>query len=115
MRETKNLEFKERMTNTFLKTVSAFANYGTGKIEFGITDNGTIIGVDKPKDFCLNIENKINDLIKPNPLLYTQIPKVVSFGKTKVLKIIKYLIKRGYVKKIGQGRGMKYMRTNMTY
>ena len=35
MRETRNLEFKETVSNTFLKTVSAFANYGTGKIEFG--------------------------------------------------------------------------------
>lgn len=27
MRETRTLEFKETITNTFLKTVSAFANY----------------------------------------------------------------------------------------
>lgn len=27
MRETKNLEFKETVSNTFLKTVSAYANY----------------------------------------------------------------------------------------
>ena len=33
MRETKSLEFKESITNTFLKTVSAYANYGTGKIQ----------------------------------------------------------------------------------
>ena len=33
MRESKNLEFKENMeSNTFLKTISAFANYGTGTI-----------------------------------------------------------------------------------
>lgn len=67
MRETKNLEFKEKMTNTFLKTVSAFANYGTGQIKFGIKDDGTVVGVNNPQDFCLNIENKINDSIKPNP------------------------------------------------
>ncbi len=36
MRETKTLEFKESVTNTFLKTVSAYANYGTGIIRFGI-------------------------------------------------------------------------------
>ena len=30
MRETNNLEFKESITNPFLKTVSAFANYGDG-------------------------------------------------------------------------------------
>lgn len=67
MRETKDLEFKEQVTNTFLKTVSAFANYGTGEIKFGINDNGQIVGIDHPVDTCLNIENKINDSIKPNP------------------------------------------------
>ena len=30
MRETKILEFKETITNTFLKTVSAFSNYNAG-------------------------------------------------------------------------------------
>ena len=37
MREDKCLEFKENIqSNTFLKTISAFANYGTGEIIFGI-------------------------------------------------------------------------------
>lgn len=67
MRETKNLEFKEKLTNTFLKTVSAFANYGSGKIKFGIKDDGSIVGIKNPVEFCLNVENKINDSIKPNP------------------------------------------------
>ena len=67
MRETKNLEFKEKLTNTFLKTVSAFANYGSGKIKFGIKDDGSIVGVKNPVEFCLNVENKINDSITPNP------------------------------------------------
>ena len=30
MRETRILEFKETITNTFLKTVSAFSNYNGG-------------------------------------------------------------------------------------
>ena len=32
MHETKKLEFKETITNTFLKTVSAFSNYDGGEI-----------------------------------------------------------------------------------
>ena len=43
MRETKNWEFKESITNTFLKTVSAFANYGDGEINFGVKDDGTVV------------------------------------------------------------------------
>ena len=32
MRETRTVEFKETVTNTFLKTVSAFSNYDGGVI-----------------------------------------------------------------------------------
>ena len=67
MRETKNLEFKETVSNTFLKTVSAYANYGTGKIEFGRKDDGSVVGIKDVKSTCLNIENMINDSIKPAP------------------------------------------------
>lgn len=68
MRENKILEFKENIeSNTFLKTVSAFANYCTGCIIFGICDDGTAKGVDNPVDACLRIENKINDNIRPAP------------------------------------------------
>jgi len=42
MKETRTLEYKETITNTFLKTVSAFANYDGGVIVFGIADNGAI-------------------------------------------------------------------------
>ena len=67
MRETKDLEYKEAISNTFLKTVSACANYGTGSIKFGIKDDGTIIGIKNPKQACLDIENRINDSIDPVP------------------------------------------------
>ena len=68
MRENKQLEFKENIsTNTYLKTISAFANYDGGKIIFGISDNGVIRGIDNPMQACLDIENKINDNIKPMP------------------------------------------------
>ena len=67
MRESRYLEYKESITNTFLKTVSAFANYGTGEILFGIADNGTVIGIKDAKAACLDIENRINDSIDPVP------------------------------------------------
>ncbi|MBE6096649.1 MAG: AAA family ATPase [Schwartzia succinivorans] len=68
MRETKYLEFKTEITNTFLKTVSAFANYNGGEIIFGINDEGTAIGMTNPVQACLDIENKINDSIRPQPV-----------------------------------------------
>lgn len=67
MKETKILEYKSDVTKSFLKTVSAFSNFGTGKILFGIADDGTVIGIDDPDQKCLDIENKINDSISPKP------------------------------------------------
>ncbi len=67
MRETRTLEFKETITNTFLKTVSAFSNYDGGTILFGVDDDGKVKGLPDVKQACLDIENKINDSISPQP------------------------------------------------
>ena len=67
MRETRILEFKETITNTFLKTVSAFSNYDGGEILFGVDNDGNIKGLSDIKQACLDIENKINDSISPQP------------------------------------------------
>ena len=65
--ESRNLEYKADMTNSFLKTVSAYANYGAGEIRFGISDDGEHVGVKEPEAFALSVENKINDAIEPKP------------------------------------------------
>ena len=67
MRETRILEFKETITNTFLKTVSAFSNYDGGEILFGVDNDGNIKGLSDIKQACIDIENKINDSISPQP------------------------------------------------
>ena len=55
MRETRTLEFKENVTNTFKKTVSAFSNYDGGEILFGIDDSGNVKGLSDVKQSCLDI------------------------------------------------------------
>ena len=67
MRETRTMEFKETITNTFLKTVSAFSNYDGRVILFGVDDEGNSKGLSDVKQSCLDIENKINDSISPQP------------------------------------------------
>lgn len=67
MKENRTTEYKSDVSNSFLKTVSAFANFNDGKIIFGITDQGNICGVDDPKQACLDIEHRINDSISPKP------------------------------------------------
>ena len=75
MKENHTLEFKQEITNTFLKTVSAFANYDGGTIMFGVEDNGNKIGIKNPKAACLDIENKINDAITPQPRYELEVHK----------------------------------------
>ena len=82
MRETRILEFKETITNTFLKTVSAFSNYDGGTIIFGIDDEGNIKGLSDVKQSCLDIENKINDSISPQPNYILEVQ-----NKEKIIKL----------------------------
>lgn len=72
-KENKNLEYKERISKTYLKTVSAFSNYNDGKIIFGVSDDLIVVGIENPNEACLNIENQINDSIKPRPNYTLQI------------------------------------------
>lgn len=67
MKESRIIEWKESVSNSFLKTVSAFANYGSGSIVFGIADDGSVKGLADTRAACLDIENKINDSIDPTP------------------------------------------------
>lgn len=84
MKENKNLEFKLEITKTFLKTVSAFANYDGGTIIFGVDNSGNVVGIKDTETKCLDIENMINDAIKPNPEYSLSI---TNSGKTISLEV----------------------------
>lgn len=60
-----------------LKTISAFANYHDGFVIIGVSDQGQILGLDHPNEVRLNIENAINDTVKPRPY-YEVESKVVN-------------------------------------
>ncbi len=65
--ESDALEYKRQMTSTFLKTVSAFANYQDGTIVFGVDDDLNVVGVENPLQFAVNLTNSINDNLSPVP------------------------------------------------
>ena len=67
-KENQFLEFKQDQTKNYLKTVSAFANFHGGEIRFGVKDDGSLLPINDPQSFALNIENQINDSITPQPL-----------------------------------------------
>lgn len=76
VKERYNLEFKAEVSRTFLKTVSAYANYNDGEIIFGVDDYGNSVGLVNAKDECLRIENMINDSIEPIPNFKLEVKKM---------------------------------------
>lgn len=84
MKENRFYEVKEQITNTFLKTVSAFANFSGGVIQFGISDDWKIVGIKDPKSVCLDIENRINDSIDPIPMYQLSIDEKTNVITLKV-------------------------------
>ena len=65
--ENKYTEYKREYTKTFLKTVSAFANFHNGSIVFGMDDVRNIVGIDDAENLRLAIEHSISDSIEPTP------------------------------------------------
>ncbi len=78
MKDSRTLEFKQEISHTFLKTVSAFSNYNGGTIMFGIKDDGFIIGINDPTTNCLDIENLINANIDPLPDYSLQVDYITN-------------------------------------
>lgn len=66
-KEDKYTELKESYSTNIMKTISAFSNDSGGKVIIGVKDNGEIIGINKPMQSKLNLENSINDLVSPMP------------------------------------------------
>lgn len=86
--ESRQIEYKQNYSTTLLKTVSAFANYHDGHIILGISDDLHIIGIDRPDELRLTLENAINDNLDPKP--YYEIEKTLYDGKSIViLKVYK--------------------------
>jgi len=76
--ENKYTEFKREYTKTFLKTVSAYANFHNGCIIFGMDDTARIIGIDDADNLRLAIEHGISDAFKPTPYYEIDIQTVDS-------------------------------------
>ena len=97
-KENKALEYKSDLTKSYLKTVSAFANYGTGRIIFGVTDDYRIVPISDAKSFCESLENQMNDSLKPVPK-YT-----LTIQKDKTICLTVY-----------QGENTPYLYNNKAY
>ena len=111
--ESEKIEFKENAkTNTYIKTVVAFANGNGGKIVFGVKDNKEIVGVENEFEVMDGIINVISDncypMIVPDISLHTLENKIVILVEIEGGKKKPY-----YLKSKGMQKGT-YIRSGAT-
>ena len=102
--ESEKIEFKENAkTNTYIKTVVAFANGNGGKIVFGVKDNKEIVGVENEFEVMDGIINAISDscypMIVPDISLHTLENKTVILVEIEGGKKKSYYLKSKGVQK----------------
>lgn len=115
--ESKTLEFKSKLpdkSETYMKTIVAFANTSGGRLIIGIDDNKSIVGVNKDEVFEImdKVANAISDACEP------QIVPDISIKTIKDKCIIVIEIYPGanrpyYLKSKGKERGT-YIRSAAT-
>ena len=111
--ESEKIEFKENAkTNTYIKTVVAFANGNGGKIVFGVKDNKEIVGVENEFEVMDGIINAISNscypMIVPDISLHTLENKTVILVEIEGGKKKPY-----YLKSKGMQKGT-YIRSGAT-
>lgn len=65
--ESETLELKEKFTDTICKEIVAFLNTSGGDIIIGVSDDGTVVGVNNVDETSKKISDIITDQIEPNP------------------------------------------------
>ena len=60
MKETQNIEFKQRWRDDFLAELCGFANAQGGTLYIGVDDNGKVVGVENAKQLLEKLPNLIN-------------------------------------------------------
>ncbi len=98
--ESNRLELKEKLNDKFIRAVVAFLNTDGGRILIGVTDDGTVVGVNEIDKTLKQIADIITAQIEPSPTDSVKTEILMEEGKVlvsvSVLKGIKpiYCIKK---------------------
>lgn len=68
--ESSNSEFKREYSSNIKKEVVAFLNSQGGKLYLGVSDDGSVTGLDDPDSTCLQLVNMIQNSIKPDASMF---------------------------------------------
>ena len=88
------------------ETLSAFANSDGGTLLLGVDDDGSISGVDFPEEY----KTLEAILLKKGYIKNEDIRWALKVPRHTALRIAQKLVDLGILKRIGKGKGMKYMR-----
>lgn len=79
--ETELVEFKEKLSESLYKTISAFANTQGGEIILGVDKKGNIKGIDKSPRFLEDLTNRIVNKLS----IYPEIKTIDLKGKRAII------------------------------
>lgn len=89
--ESETVELKSIVVDDIKKEIIAFANCEGGNLYIGVSDNGTVIGLNDPEGAALQISNMVRDAIKPDLTMFLHYETLEEDGK----RIVAVNIQRG--------------------
>lgn len=113
--ESNKVEFKRRYTTEIKKEIVAFLNSDGGTLFVGVDDDGTVIGVENPKDVIERISVMIHEAIKPEASLICSACEFLENGKTIIKVVVGQGVKKPYyIYEKGLNPSGVYLRINNT-
>ena len=85
--ESENVELKSTLNKDIIKEVVAMLNTKGGRVYIGINDDGSVCGVDNPKEIIEKISNMISDSIEPSSSFVTSFTVIKEKENKNVIKI----------------------------
>ena len=70
--ESETVELKGIVVEDIKKEVIAFANSAGGTVYVGVTDDGSVVGVDSPDQAIQQVANMVRDSIKPDVTMFVR-------------------------------------------
>ena len=81
-RENVDMEYKSVYVPELRKDIVAFANTEGGTLYIGISDDGTVVGIEDLDDTMLRLAGSLKDSIAPDIMPFVQIRAIEKDGKT---------------------------------
>lgn len=96
MLENQIVEYKRELNSGFKKEIIAFANTDGGTIYIGVSDDGSIVGVNDVDSVILQVAAQVRDGIRPDVTMFVHCDSEIVEDKNVVKIIVERGIQRPY-------------------